>query len=669
MLWLLSSLVVPPAAAAGTPEDCPSLARRPGPAEGKPGERRFALVVGVGDYAATVDGKSIDIPAASTDARDVQRLLVDTFGFPRRNVCVLRDAEATRERFFGAYDATFGEVVAGDEVVLYFAGHGSRTPGGDQTYLMHDSRTGRVGDVTSIAIERRMVETYRKTSNVTVLIDASHGGGPFEDRPVELVERWVPPAADAPTEPLPDNPRIAVLMPNMVWLHAAPDGMPALERGGHGVFTAGLVRALRERPVADWDQVFHDVTRWTAALHSWQQPTAGGDLTRRVWTTGGPATTWSVASVAGNEVALRGVVHPGVSEGALLEVGEGEDRSLVRLSEVDEGLATGTVVSGPVPDDGRPASLAVPGRDLTAVEVGFQGPTGWVRSAREALGSVVEADPVLTETVRFVERGADFVLRPGVGRTIDLVGADGVRRNRLAWPSPVEGSVAVAEALGMYARQAALLALSGEVSAEYPRDVFELRILPSESTPSCERTPYVAPEGPVPWTRVPMCSPVKLAIRLRETPRQPLHLGIVYLSGNGNIDTWPPKGRGVSLSSAGDEHVEVLGWVTPPLHTPDRILVFGTHRRVDWSRLQGKSPRDELTRGLGDGDFFVAAVVGTRNRGAFVRAGHAVPAFTSSLVSVEVTADPERWTPREREDHATCQRLRKTGCVTAPAKD
>jgi len=647
-------------AMAGRSSECPTLDGRSGKLEGRPGQRRAALVVGVGDYAATVDGESIDIPAASTDARAFRDLLVETFGFPARNVCLLRDGQATRERFFAGYDATFGKVAKGDDVVLYFAGHGSRTPGRDQTYVLHDSRTDGVPDVTSIEIEQRMVDTYLRTPHVAVFIDASHAGGARGGPPSGVIERWVPHAADAPKERLPNNPRIAREMPDMVWLHAAPDGMPALERDGHGVFTAGLIRALRERPTADWDQIFHDVTRWTAALHSWQQPTAGGNLARRVWSPEGPTATLTVASVKGTRVELRGARQPGLSEGALLRVGED---ALVRVASVDDIATRATVVGTTPPVPGGLADLAVPGRDLTAVDVSFQGPGDWVRKTRATLSEVVEVDPVLVQTVRFVERGGDYILRPGPEGTIDLVGADGVRRNRLSYGSPGQAAGAVAQTLGLYSRQAALLALSGEVPPVYPRDMFDVRMLPAEGEVDCSRTPYAPPERSVPWSEVPMCTPVKLAIRLRETPKQPLHLGIVYLAGNGNIETWPAPSQSVTLAAAGEEHVQVLGWVTPPLDTPDRILVFGTHEPVNWSRLQGRSPADQVTRGIGAGDFFVAAVAGSQTRGSFVQAGHDVPPWTASLLSVEVVADPERWTAHERETTSICRTLVDNRCA------
>ncbi|MEO0606138.1 MAG: hypothetical protein AAF211_32210, partial [Myxococcota bacterium] len=106
---LLMTVFAMVAEAAG-PSSCPALDRKPGPLEGKPGARKVALVVGVGDYGAKIEGRSIDIPAASTDARDIGELLIGTFGFPRRNVCVLRDREATHAHFFEAYDASFTKV-------------------------------------------------------------------------------------------------------------------------------------------------------------------------------------------------------------------------------------------------------------------------------------------------------------------------------------------------------------------------------------------------------------------------------------------------------------------------------------------------------------------------------------------------------------------------------
>ncbi|MEN0065586.1 MAG: caspase family protein [Myxococcota bacterium] len=662
MLWLL--LTLSSVAQAGKdPSSCPTLDGR-SKLVGKAGQRRVALLVGVGEHLAEVDGKPLRLSAASDDAMHMRAVLTETFGFPERNVCVLRDARATQARFLEALDRHFAGVSEGDSVVFYFAGYGSQTRGGEDTYVLHDSRTGDARDVATAEVERRLVQVYGRTTDLTVLIDASHAGGPREGRPHEGSERWLPPAKGGKATGIP-GPDVAEVMPKAVWLHAAPSGEPALERDGQGVFTASLLHALRERPRADWDQILHDTTRWTAALHSWQRPTGGGDLERAVWTPVSDGGSWAVEQVDGPVVQFRGAVQPGFSAGALVSVPRGKEVTLVRLNEVADGRATGAIVNAAAKSltPGAKARLEVPGRDLTAVGVSFQGPVRWTRETQAALQKAVERNPVLAQTIRFVERGADYILRPGPSDTIDIVGADGVRRNRLSYPEPTVSATMVAETIGLFARQAALLALSGEVPAEYPDNMFELRIQPLAEKAGCERSPYAPTGRAVPWAQVPMCNAVTLAIRWVEEPKRPLYLGVLYLSGNGDIETWPPRGRQVALTSQGEEHVQVLGWVTPPLHTPDRILVFGTHEPVDWARLEANSPADVVSRGIGELDFFIAAIAGTKTRGEFVRAGHSVPAWTASLVSVEVTADPERWSPDERDAQVTCQALRKAGCV------
>lgn len=651
-------------ASAGT--TCPALETKGSALVGKPGHRRAALVVGVGTYATAKDDAAIELPGATEDARHVRDLLVDTFGFPARNVCVLTDADATRERWFAAYERLFQKVKSGDSVVVYFAGHGSQTPGGAETFVLHDSRT-TAGDVPSSEVEARLAATYRRTTDITVLVDASHVGGPNSRGPSTVTERWLPPVPGSAT-PEGSRPPLAETLPKLVWLHAAPSGMPALERDGRGVFTTGLVHALRARPHADWGQILHDVTRWTAALHSWQRPSGDGDLDRTVWSPKGPATTWSVTDIHGDRVRMRGPSQPGFSEGAVVSMVAGSTVAQIQIDEVENGKATGTVLGDATPKSagiGAPVVVEVPGRDLTSITVSFQGPTRWMRDIDRALSYIVDKDAVLKETVRFVERGGDYIVRPGPDDTVDIVGADGVRRNRLPYGSLVEQGVEVAETLGLYARQATLLALSGEVPATYPNNMFEVRILPYPGRPGCERNPYVPAERPAPWARVPMCNAVQLAIDLVEQPERPLHLGIAYLGGNGNIETWPPRGKTVTLTDKGDRHVQPLGWVTPPLHTPDRILVFGTHRPVDWSRIEAKAPMDQITRSLGAGDFFVAAVAGTRTRGAFVRSGYAMPVWTASLMSLEVTADTALWSAHERDTQATCHLLREAACARA----
>ncbi len=677
---LLASLVLE-GLAFGTPVECPSLEEGAGPLDEPPGQRHLALVVGVADYRAKLDGQSIDLQGPAHDARQLRDLLDSEFGFPRRSLCLLTDDAATLDQLQRAWKEHLEQATAGDTVVFYFAGHGSQIPdldgpkdesdGLDETFLLHDSRTPGVPDLVDDDLNRMLASLYGRTTNVTVILDTSHGVGSTRGRahPLEegMLERYVP-RADGATHGETGRPEfVPQRFPQMVTLTAAQDGHPALERDGRGVFTTALLQSLQQRPEATWHQVAHDVSRWVAALHSWQRPRFEGNLDRWVFGTadGRRTSPWTVTAVNGPWIMLEGPWLPGWGQGAVVGIfgpREEEPKARIQVERITPSSARGRVLGRArhKVHPGDRARLEVPGDTLTSIRVRFD----TASSVEQAVAAALAADVVLERTVKVVRASADYVLRPGPNDTVDIVGADGVRRNRLAMKGDADAK-SLAYVLGLYARQASLLALSGEVPEQYPRDVFELRIVPMQGHPGCERTSYEPARRALPWAQVPMCNAVQLQVSLVEEPKQPLHLGILYLAGNGAIHAWPQGGTQEILAARGDRYVQQLGWVTPPLNTPDRILVFGTHEPVDWSALAAQTLPDAVaTRGTGAQGFVFSAVSGAGTRGQWATEGEgSSPGWTASLMSLEVVADPRRWSERERDTTATCANLRASACI------
>lgn len=85
--------------------------------------RRVALLVGVSQYAALPLVPRLDGPAHDVAAlRDV---LVRRWGFRGEDIVTLTDAQATRARVLAEIDALARRSGAGDEVLVYFSGHGT----------------------------------------------------------------------------------------------------------------------------------------------------------------------------------------------------------------------------------------------------------------------------------------------------------------------------------------------------------------------------------------------------------------------------------------------------------------------------------------------------------------------------------------------------------------
>lgn len=83
---------------------------------------RFALLVGIGDYP----GAQYDLPGIGNDLDLFRRLLIDTYGWKRDDILVLRDHEATRRRVMNAFLQHLGRAGQDGVAVFYYSGHGRR---------------------------------------------------------------------------------------------------------------------------------------------------------------------------------------------------------------------------------------------------------------------------------------------------------------------------------------------------------------------------------------------------------------------------------------------------------------------------------------------------------------------------------------------------------------
>ena len=100
------------------------------PASARAGTKR-ALIVGINTYevaGAPKSGRKVtNLRGAEPDARLIYAILTQRFGFEEKNVTLLVSAEATRAAILAAIDR-LAKSAAGDEVVFYYAGHGSQQP-------------------------------------------------------------------------------------------------------------------------------------------------------------------------------------------------------------------------------------------------------------------------------------------------------------------------------------------------------------------------------------------------------------------------------------------------------------------------------------------------------------------------------------------------------------
>ena len=167
-----------------TPEIC-----TPGEAVDTDGHRRLALIVGVGEYK---NDNIPDLKGPPNDARRFYELLTgkNGYAFPKQNVCLLLNEQATTGEFKQLFDTALVERAReNDVVVIFFAGHGSqaRDKNGDEpdewdeTLMFHDARTDGIGDLLDDEFNQMLARLYRKTRYITVILDSCNAGTATRD--------------------------------------------------------------------------------------------------------------------------------------------------------------------------------------------------------------------------------------------------------------------------------------------------------------------------------------------------------------------------------------------------------------------------------------------------------------------------------------------------------
>ena len=143
-----------------------------------------ALLVGIGEYPHLP--AALQLPGPANDVRAMRGLLVGEWGFAPDDVRTLVDAEATKAGILDALEGWLPAVTqAGDRVVIYYSGHGSRVrdvsgderDGMDETFVPsdHDPRAAREG---SMLLDDEVAEALERLAGrqVVFIADSCHSG-------------------------------------------------------------------------------------------------------------------------------------------------------------------------------------------------------------------------------------------------------------------------------------------------------------------------------------------------------------------------------------------------------------------------------------------------------------------------------------------------------------
>lgn len=149
---------------------------------------RHALVIGIDEYPYFPPQNQLKTCVA--DAELMAGLFEDHFGFPRQNVRLLRNREATRDGIVGALEELTERTSDDDAVVIHYSGHGSwkRDPTGwnpdgiSETVVPYDSGRSCFEpkhenlDILDREIHDWLLRLNERTANVTLIFDSCHAG-------------------------------------------------------------------------------------------------------------------------------------------------------------------------------------------------------------------------------------------------------------------------------------------------------------------------------------------------------------------------------------------------------------------------------------------------------------------------------------------------------------
>lgn len=197
--------------------------------------KRHAIVIGVERYREKLPNADFAAGDAKLAAEYFKRVL----GIPDQNVALLVDEHATKSDFEKYFERWLpNRVEAGDEVYIYFSGHGSPNPAKGDAYLVPYDGDPTYIDQTGYAV-KRMYEQLAKlpAKSVVVAMDSCFSGAGGHSvlakgaRPLVTVS-----AVDA--------------LPAKITVLAASAGdqiSNSYQEKGHGLFTYFLLRGLKER--------------------------------------------------------------------------------------------------------------------------------------------------------------------------------------------------------------------------------------------------------------------------------------------------------------------------------------------------------------------------------------------------------------------------------------
>lgn len=197
-----------------------------------------ALIIGVSQY------QHIWPLPLVTDAEDLAGVLRDpsACGCDPANVLLLQESDATRARILDELEQLAGRAGQDATALVYFSGHGGRSPEGGDSYLLPiDGAWGTKERLKATAISSQQLSDKLgaiDARQLLIVLDCCHVAGLAQAR--DVASEWVAElAADA-------LDRLAAGRGRVVMAAARGDGAAYVLGGArHGLFTEHLIAGLR----------------------------------------------------------------------------------------------------------------------------------------------------------------------------------------------------------------------------------------------------------------------------------------------------------------------------------------------------------------------------------------------------------------------------------------
>jgi uncharacterized caspase-like protein len=217
--------------------------KRPSITPDRAAVEKYAAIVGISRYSDSAGGLT-SLQFADRDAQEFRDFLLSPDGgsFPKENIRVLLNEEATVQNVRSALFTFLTKAQPQDEVVLYIAGHGAPDPNDPRNlYLLtYDTKLEDMGGTAFPMWQLQDVFTrVLKAKRVVTFADTCHSYGFSGERnrgkkPNNLVNQYLSRFAN-------DSDRAVITASDISQLSYESDKWG----GGHGVFTYFLLKGLR----------------------------------------------------------------------------------------------------------------------------------------------------------------------------------------------------------------------------------------------------------------------------------------------------------------------------------------------------------------------------------------------------------------------------------------